>query len=162
MLDQINSSKEVMIKHLDNLEQLEVVMPLLMEGYEQMRRRERFDCISREGFLKTAINVITKPWLGGIKVVFDEKKGPVGFGIAVDNTAEFDDKRTLLLWSLYVKPRVARRFTDALFRDAESWAKENGFHYVSACNSRFTGSAFKFFESRYGMRRATVTFKKEL
>lgn len=161
MLDQINNTKKVVIRSITTYEELLVLMPLFMKGYEAMVKRSRFERTSKDAFVKTLLGVLGSQDRNGIMVAFDGLS-PVGYGVAIDSTDEFDEHKSLLLWSLYILPRSGKGVTKSLFGAAQDWAKEKGYKYLDACNSRFTGSAYKFFEEGFGMRRAYVTFTKEI
>lgn len=161
MLEQINNKKGLRVCSVTEYGELEVLMPLFMQGFREMKKRQRFDRITEDGFVKTLLGVLGSQERNGIMVAFDER-GPKGFGVALDDSGEFDDFKSLLLWSIYVIPGSGKGVAKGLYEAAERWAKERDYRFLDACNSRFTGSSFKFFEELFGMRRAQVIFTKEI
>ena len=147
------------IQLIETLDELQLVMPLFLEGYREMNKRYlAFDC-DEQGFVKTLIGILGTTPKNGILVAWDGIE-PVGYGAAMEDTPPYCEARQLLLWAIYVKPQYSKLVTKPLFAAAEEMARQQGYASLRAYNGRFNGSSFNFFERVLGMRRLRVEFKK--
>jgi len=149
---------EVTIKRVQGFEELTRVMPLILEGFEQMNKRYKAFDLTAEQYTKEMIRITSQYdecigvcWVGG---------EAVGYGVVRDNTERFSDVRTALFYALYVKPKFSRKCSKPLFEAAEGFAREQGYTRVVAYNGRFSGSGFRLFEKVFGMRRQMTRFNK--
>ena len=149
------------IKRLKNFEELMAVMPLILEGFEQMNKRYKAFSVDAEQYTRELIRIVSCQPENGIVVVWAEGK-PVGYGVARDNTEWYSNHRVLLLYALYVQPKFSKIYTKPLFQYAESLAIEQGYDELIAYNGRFSGACYRLFERVFGMRRQMVRFSKKL
>ena len=152
---------KVEIRLVKDFLELAEVMPLVLEGYEQMNKRHKVFNVNPEQYAKELIRIVSAPEGNGVVVVWVNDE-PVGYGVAKDNTDFFSSKRELLLYALYVKPVFSKLYSKPLFQYAEELAVVNGYDIMIAYNSRFSGACYRLFERVFGMRRQMIRFSKQL
>jgi GNAT superfamily N-acetyltransferase len=151
----------ISVNTLETLEELQECMPLFMEGFRAMNKRNKaFEC-DETGFVKTLVGILGSTPRNGIIVVYDDDE-PIGYGAAFDDTPQYCEERCLLLWALYVRPEYSKRCSKVLFSAAEAHAKAQGYKRLKAYNGRLNGSSLNFFERVLGMRRLRMEFTKQL
>lgn len=143
------------------LEELTVLMPLFLEGFYAMNKKQKVFEVDKEGFIKTLVGVLNTTPKNGIVVAFDGVE-PVGYGVGFDDTPTYGVKRELLLWALYVKSGHSKVVAPLLFQHGIELAKLQGYEKLKAFNSRFSGASFRFFEQLLGMRRSKIQFNMEI
>ena len=151
----------ITIEKVTTLEQLTILAPLFIEGYQAMNKRKKVFEVDQEGFLKTLIGILNTSPKNGIYVALDDDV-PVGYGAAFDDTPAFAVKKELLLWALYVRPQYPGTVVAMLFDAAKTGAKEQGYEIMKAFNARFTGGMYRLFEDKLGMRRNRIQFNYNL
>lgn len=88
--------------------------------------------------------------------------GPLSYGIAVDSTPPFADRRTFQVCSFYHVPGQ-HDATFTLMSAFESWASENGVASYTVTTRRQSGPAIRCFSSgRYGFKKSYRAFEKQL
>ena len=151
----------ITLKTVETLIELQRFMPLFLEGFREMNKREKaFDC-DETGFVKTLIGVLGTPEKNAIVVALSDDQA-VGYGVAFEDTPTYCEVRHWLLWGLYVKPDFSRLVTPLLLAEAERQAKLLGYSVLKAYNGRLNGSSINFFERILGMRRHRIEFTKQL
>lgn len=97
-------------------------------------------------------------WIGLVK----HGGWPLGYGVAVDSTLPFAERRTFTVVSFY---HMQGQFeaTTALMRDFEKWAIANGVDSYVVTTRRNSGPAIRCFSSeRYGFKKSYRAFEKHL
>lgn len=151
----------ISIVNVTDLSELIRIMPLMLEGYDAMNKKQKVFDVDREGFVMTLFGILNTVPNNGILVAYDGIEA-VGYGVAYDDSPTYSKTKHLLLWALYVRPLYSKAVRKMLFDAAEELAKEQGYDYLHAFNSRFSGACFSLFEKIYGMRRARIQFSKKL
>lgn len=149
------------IRLIKTLEEFQVLMPLFIEGYHEMNRKQLVFDVDLDGYVDTLIGVLNTVPKNVIGVAFDDGM-PVGFGVGFDDTPSFCKSRHLLLWALYVRRSHSKAVGPMLVRAAENWGKAMGYSVMHAFNARFSGASFNFFEKILGFRRSKIKFTKQL
>lgn len=147
---------------VETLEELQRLMPLFLEGFRAMNKRQKaFEC-DETGFIKTLVRVLGMREEDGGILVAEVDGSVVGYGVAFDGTPIYCEERILLLWGLYVKPEWSKLVTKPMFEHMEGLAEERGFVTLRAFNGRLNGSSINFFERVLGMRRHKIEFTKQI
>lgn len=121
--------------------------------------REPFD---EEFVRKTLVNLVVDhdhAWLG---ITLDSMGVPLAFGCTQECTPQFATERYFVVRWFYHTPG---RFdaTLALMEAFEQWCKSNNVHHYAVTTRRSAGEAIKCFSSsRYGFKKAFLTFEKEI
>lgn len=111
---------------------------------------------------KTMVNLVVDQehvWIG---VTIDPLGVPLAFGVVQECTPEFDSVRYFVVRWFYHSPT---KFEATLaLRDAfETWAKAHGIKRYAVTTRRSAGRAIQCFQSsRYGFKKAFLTFEKDL
>lgn len=140
-----------------DLEDLVNLTPLFIEGYAAMNRKKKVFEVDQEGFIKTLIGVLNTTHENAILVAFDEET-PIGYAVGFNDTPAFATSKELLMWALYVKPQYRGDVVVGLFQTGVEFARKKGYSAMKAFNARFTGSVFRLFENKLGMRRHRIQF----
>ena len=153
--------EKVEIRRIVDFRELVSVMPLVLEGFEQMNKRYKAFGVTAEQFTKEMIRLVGSQPNNGVVVVWVDGE-PVGYGAARENSELFSDVRQLLLYALYVKPKMSRKYSKPLFDYAERLARLEGYDELVAYNGRFSGAGFRLFEKVFGMQRQMIRFNKKI
>lgn len=151
----------ITLKTVETLEELTLLTPLFIEGYNAMNKKRKVFEMGPEGFITTLIGILNTTPKNGIVVAFDEDQ-PIGYGAAFEDTPPNAEKRELLLWALYVRPQYKGDVVKQLFDEAKRLAAVQGYKVLKAFNARFTGGMYRLFEGKLGMRRHRVQFNLNL
>lgn len=118
------------------------------------------ESLSEDSYVKMLIDLAGRTdtaWLG---VVF--QGGPLSYGVAVDSTPPYAEKRTFTVISFYHVPGQFEA-TLSLMHAFELWAVEHGVNSYVVTTRRSSGHTIRCFSSgRYGFKKSYRAFEKQL
>lgn len=132
---------------------------LFKEGL-QATRAYSGETFHDDSYCKMLINLAARTddaWIG-----LAIEGGPISYGVAIDSTPPFSERRTFTVCSFY---HVPGRFdvTLSLMQAFETWAKENNVDSYVVTTRRQSAPAIRCFSSgRYGFKKSYRAFEKHL
>lgn len=138
--------------------------PFYLEGLVSMNDPRRANMRETpDVFLKMMSRIVacSKTDDGCLVVVRSKNGKPLGFGAAFNATGDFSRIKILFIYAVYSNGKNAKTVSD-LMEWCEGFAKEHEYNALQAVTGRFSGAAFRWFEGKFGFRRKSLIFQKEL
>ena len=115
------------------------------------------DPVAEETLLRVTLDSMK---CGIVPIVTKQGEGDVlALGAAMDVSNPYHP-RSLLVYAVH--SWGDQTVVKYLLEWTEVWAREHGFHELQAWSPRINGSAFYLFEKKWGFRRRSIFFTKEL